>query len=91
MSRESAVFCAEQSRAVHDFNINIRTMREDVSVQEEKKKGQERMKKLIRYSETPQVTGLEYSEQRDLKEHPEKKKYYKDVVRQRLCMDIRRK
>jgi len=47
--------------------------------------------KLIRYSETPQVTGLEYSEQRDLKKHPEKKKHYEDVVRQRLRMDIHRK
>jgi hypothetical protein len=76
---------------MHDFNINIRTMREGVSVQKSEKKGQERMKKLIRYSETPQVTGLEYSEQRDLKEHPEKKKNYEDVVRQRLRMDARRK
>ena len=49
------------------------------------------MKKLIKYSETPQVTALEYSEQRDLKEHPEKEKHYKYVLRQRLCMDIRRK
>ena len=49
------------------------------------------MKKLIRYSETPQVTALEYSEQRDLKEHPEKKKHYEDVVRQRLRMDARHK
>ena len=49
------------------------------------------MKKLIRYSETPQITALEYSELRDLKEHPEKKKHYEDVVRQRLRMDIRRK
>jgi len=40
MSRESAVFCEVKQRAVHDFNINIRTMREGVSVQEEKKKGQ---------------------------------------------------
>lgn len=49
------------------------------------------MEKLIKYSETPQVTALEYSEQRDLKEHPEKKDYYEDVVRQRLRMDARRK
>jgi hypothetical protein len=47
--------------------------------------------KLIKYSETPQVTALEYSELRDLKQHPEKEKHYKDVVRQRLRMDIRRK
>jgi hypothetical protein len=62
-----------------------------VSVQEEKKKGQKRMKKLIRYSETPQVTGLEYSEQRDLKKHPEKKEFYKSVINQRIRMDARRK
>ena len=49
------------------------------------------MKKLIKYSETPQVTALEYSELRDLKEHPEKENHYKDVVRQRLRMDARRK
>ena len=40
MSREGAVFRTKQSGAVQDFNINIRTMREGVSVQEEKKKGQ---------------------------------------------------
>ena len=49
------------------------------------------MGKLIKYSETPQVTALEYSELRDLKQHPEKKGYYEDVVRQRLRMDARRK
>ena len=49
------------------------------------------MKKLIRYSETPQVTGLEYSELRDLKQHPEKKSFYENVVYQRLRMDARRK
>ena len=49
------------------------------------------MKKLIKYSETPQVTALEYSEQRDFKEYPEKKKHYEDVMRQRLRMDTRRK
>lgn len=49
------------------------------------------MKKLIRYSETPQVTGMEYRELRDLKEHPEKKELYKSVVNQRIRMDARRK
>ena len=49
------------------------------------------MKKLIKYSETPQVTALEYSELRDLKEHPEKKEFYKSVVNQRIRMDARRK
>ncbi len=85
------MLCEVKSGAVLDFNINIRTMREGVSVQEEKKKGQKRMKKLIRYSETPQVTGLEYSELRDLKKHPEKKELYKSVVNQRIRMDTRRK
>lgn len=49
------------------------------------------MGKLIKYSETPQVTALEYSELRDLKKHPEKKDHYEFVVRQRLRMDTRRK
>lgn len=40
------MFRTKQSRAVQDFNINIRTMREGVSVQEEKKKGQN-MKDLV--------------------------------------------
>ena len=40
------MFCEVRQRAVHDFNINIRTMREGVSVQEEKKKGQN-MKDLV--------------------------------------------
>ena len=76
---------------MQDFNINIRTMREGVSVQKNTQKGQEYMKKLIKYSETPQVTALEYSEQRDLKQHPEKKSFYENVVYQRLRMDARRK
>ena len=49
------------------------------------------MKELIKYSETPQVTALEYSELRDLKQHPEKKSFYENVVYQRLRMDARRK
>jgi len=60
-------------------------------IQESTQKGQEYMKKLIKYSETPQVTDMEYRELRDLKEHPEKKEHYKDVVRQRLRIDARRK
>ena len=85
------MFRKGQSRAVQDFNINIRTVREGVSVQESKEKGQEHMKKLIKYSETPQVTALEYNELRDLKKHPEKKELYKSVVNQRIRMDTRRK
>ena len=34
------MFRKVRQRAMHDFNINIRTMRKGVSVQEEKKKGQ---------------------------------------------------
>ena len=34
------MFRTKQSRAVQDFNINIRTVREGVSVQKSKKKGQ---------------------------------------------------
>lgn len=40
------MFRKVRQRAVHDFNINIRTMREGVSVQKEKKKGQN-MKDLV--------------------------------------------
>ena len=32
--------------------------------------------RLIPYSETPQVTALEYDEMRDLREHPKKKEAY---------------
>ena len=46
MSRESSMFCEVRQGTMHDFNINIRTMREGVSVQEEKKKGQN-MKDLV--------------------------------------------
>ena len=45
------------------------------------------MKKLISYSETPQVTALEYDEMRDLKKHPEKKEYYKTIVLMRTRRD----
>ena len=41
------------------------------------------MKKLIKYSETPQVTALEYSELRDLKEHPEKRS-----ITKMLCVSV---
>lgn len=43
--------------------------------------------KLIKYSETPQVTALEYNELRDLQENPHKKAYYENVVRNRLRLD----
>ena len=84
------MFRKVKQRAMHDFNINIRTVREGVSVQKSKERRQN-MKKLIRYSETPQVTALEYSELRDLKKHPEKKEFYKSVINQRIRMDARRK
>ena len=38
------------------------------------------MKKLISYNQTPQVTGLEYHEMRDLEKHPEKKDYYEHLA-----------
>ena len=39
--------------------------------------------KLISYSETPQVTALEYAEMRDLKERPGKIKHYAKLVEKR--------
>lgn len=45
------------------------------------------MKKLIRYSQTPQVTALEYEELRDLEEHPEKAEKYADLVARRTRGD----
>lgn len=39
--------------------------------------------KLISYSETPQVTALEYAEMRDLKEHPGKIKHYAKLIEKR--------
>ena len=77
----------ERGRTLQDISGGLRTGAQ-MPVQKGEKK---QVSKLIRYSETPQVTGLEYSEQRDLKKHPEKKKHYEDVVRQRIRMDARRK
>jgi hypothetical protein len=39
--------------------------------------------RLISYSETPQVTALEYAEMRDLKEHPGKIKHYAKLIEKR--------
>ena len=47
--------------------------------------------KLISYSETPQVTGLEYDEMRDLREHPEKKEMYGRLAHQRKANDAIRR
>ena len=44
---------------------------------------------LIQYSETPQVTGLEYDEMRDLREHPEKKEMYGRLAYQRKVADAK--
>lgn len=41
------------------------------------------MNTLVRYKNTPQVIGLEYSEMRDLEKHPEKAGYYKKLVAER--------
>lgn len=40
--------------------------------------------KLIRYGETPQVTGLEYPEIRDLQNHPEKEAHYEKIAKARM-------
>ena len=45
--------------------------------------------RLIPYSETPQVTALEYDEMRDLREHPEKKEMYNRLVYQRKVSDAK--
>lgn len=42
---------------------------------------------LISYGETPQVTGLEYSEMALLKEHPEWKDDFKHIAFGRKIMD----
>jgi len=47
--------------------------------------------KLISYSETPQVTGLEYDEMRDLREHPEKKEMHDVLAYQRKVNDAKRR
>lgn len=39
---------------------------------------------LIRYGQTPQVTGLEYPEIRDLVEHPEKEAHYENIAKNRM-------
>lgn len=35
---------------------------------------------LVSYSQTPQVTALEYAEQRDLMKHPEKAEKYAAII-----------
>ena len=45
--------------------------------------------RLIPYSETPQVTALEYDEMRDLREHPEKKERYDRLAHQRKVADAK--
>ena len=47
--------------------------------------------RLISYSETPQVTALEYDEMRDLREHPEKKEMYGRLAHQRKVNDAIRR
>ena len=41
------------------------------------------MKSLVDYPHTPQVTGLEYDEMRDMELHPDKAGFYKDLVKER--------
>ena len=45
------------------------------------------MKRLIRYSETPQVTGLEYNELFHLRKHPEHKALFELIVKYRRKAD----
>lgn len=45
------------------------------------------MKRLIRYSETPQVTGLEYKEVFYLRKHPEKTIFFELLVKYRRKAD----
>ena len=49
--------------------------------------GYKRMKKLISYNQTPQVTALEYHEMRDLEKHPEKLDYYTELAERRKRND----
>ena len=41
---------------------------------------------LIDYCNTPQFTGLEYDEMRDLEQHPDKIGHYKDLVKSRTAL-----
>ena len=45
------------------------------------------MKRLIRYSETPQVTGLEYNEVFYLEKHPENRTHFEMIVKYRRNAD----
>lgn len=46
---------------------------------------------LVRYSETPQVTGLEYKEMRYLKKHPKKKRMFAALAEGRSINDNARR
>ena len=43
-------------------------------------------KYLIDLWSTPQITGLEYEEVRDLEQHPDKKGYYDALIKKRTQM-----
>lgn len=43
-------------------------------------------KRLISYGSTPQATGLEYDEMRDLEKHPEKGSYYQSLIAKRTAL-----
>ena len=45
--------------------------------------------RLIPYSETPQVTALEYDEMRDLRKHPEKNEHYDRLAHYRKVSDAK--
>lgn len=42
---------------------------------------------LVRYSETPQVSGLEYKEMRYLKKHPKKRRMFAALAESRSVND----
>lgn len=43
--------------------------------------------KLVKYSETPQVSGLEYKEMRYLKKHSKKKRMFAALAESRSVID----
>lgn len=45
------------------------------------------MTKLIPYIRTPQVCALEYDEQRDLEQHPDKADFYAKLIEQRTAWE----
>ena len=46
---------------------------------------------LVKYSETPQVTGLEYEEMRYLKKNPEETRMFAELAKIRSSIDNERR